>query len=419
MKPTTVRWRVVGLIMAVGAVGYVLRTILSVAAPSIKTELGLTEPQLGLVMSAFVATYAIGQIPGGLVSERFGARLVMTTLLVGWGAATLAIGLVPKALSATVVFALLITLRGAMGVLQAPLFPVATDAVRAWLPARQWGLGNAVQNFAYTLASAAAAPLLVWIISTYGWRTAFIAGAPIAFVFAALWWWTVRDDPSRHPGVNAAEVDVILEGRAARSEETGASWITVATNRDIVLTTISYFFMNYVFYLFFNWFYYYLTEVRHIAPETAGYFNGAQWVIGAIGAMLGGLLCDGLSARFGERLGCRMTAWIGVAFSAPCIVLGVLAQSPWAIVILLSISFGATQLVDAAYWVAVMRVAGPRAPLAAGILNTGGNLAGTTAAILVPIIAGWWGWAAGVGSGVVFSLIAATLWLGIRADRRI
>ena len=73
-QPTNVRWRVLGLVMATAAIGYVLRINLSIAGPSIKSELGLSEWQLGLVLSAFVTTYAVGQIPGGLVGERFGPR---------------------------------------------------------------------------------------------------------------------------------------------------------------------------------------------------------------------------------------------------------------------------------------------------------------------------------------------------------
>jgi len=68
---------------------------------------------------------------------------------------------------------------------------------------------------------------------------------------------------------------------------------------------------------------------------------------------------------------------------------------------------------------AAMRVAGPRAPLATGILNTGGNLSGSFAAILVPVVAGTWGWAAGIGSGVLFAIVAAVVWVGIRADRQV
>jgi len=72
-----VRWCVLGLIMAASAVGYVLRTNLSIAGPSIKAEFGLSETQLGVILSAFVTTYAIFQIPGGLVGERFGPRRVI------------------------------------------------------------------------------------------------------------------------------------------------------------------------------------------------------------------------------------------------------------------------------------------------------------------------------------------------------
>jgi ACS family glucarate transporter-like MFS transporter len=420
IKPTHVRWRVLGLTMAASAVGYILRTNLSIAGPAIKSELGLSETQLGLVLSAFVTTYALGQIPGGLVGERFGPRRVMTWMLAGWGVVTLLNGLLPKHFPTWLILGFLLVLRGTMGLLQAPLFPVMSGGtVRAWLPARQWALANSLQNAALTLASAAAAPVLVWLVLRFGWRMAFVSGAPLAFGLAALWWWDTRDNPADHPRLNEEERELIRTGTPAVSDSAVAGWRAVSTNRDTVLVTLSYFSIQYVFYLFFNWFYYYLTEVRHVSPETAGYFTGAQWIVGALASLAGGILCDWLSVRLGPTLGCRLTAMGGILFAAPCLVLGAVALSPLAMVILFSISFGSTQLVDAAYWVVAIRVAGRRAPLATGILNTGGNLSGSFAAILVPIVAGTLGWAAGVGSGVVFAVIAALLWLGIRADRPI
>jgi ACS family glucarate transporter-like MFS transporter len=107
----------------------------------------------------------------------------------------------------------------------------------------------------------------------------------------------------------------------------------------------------------------------------------------------------------------------GILVAAPCLMIGAFASSPTLMVTLLSISFGSTQLVDAAYWVAVMHIAGPRTPLATGILNTGGNLSGSVAAVLVPIVASRWGWSMGIGSAVVFALVAAVLWIGVRTDR--
>lgn len=421
-RPTFVRWRILGLIMAASGVAYIFRSNVSIAGPSIKNELGLSETQLGLVLSAFVLPYALLQIPGGLLGERFGARKVVLGMIAGWAVVTLAIGLIPGPDRAPLWFILgaLVVLRGAMGALQAPFFPVtAGSTTRTWFPAGRWALANALQNVTFTLASAAAAPIVVWLIARFGWRTGLMAAAPFAILIAGLWWWEDRDDPAEHPRVNADELALIRADRPPTHDRVQARWQDVARNRDVMLLTLSYFCLNYVFYLFFNWFYYYLTEVRHMSPTVAGYFTGAQWIVGAIGAATGGALCDWLTARLGSTLGTRITAMAGILFAAPCLVLGVLASSSMAVVTLLSISFASTQLVDSAYWVATMRVAGRRAPLAGGILNTGGNLAGSLAALLVPIIAGAWGWAAGVGSGVAFAIVAALLWLGIRADRTI
>lgn len=422
VRPTMVRWRVLALIMAASAVGYILRTNVSIAGPSIKSELGISETQLGVVLSAFVTTYALFQIPGGLLGERFGPRRVVTWILIGWGLVTLGIGLVPGRDRAPIwlVLGSLLFLRGAMGLLQAPFFPVtAGGTTRRWFPARRWALANSLQNVTFTLASAAAAPLLVWLIARFGWRAGLMSAAPLALTLAALWWWDTRDDPATHPRVNAAEVELIRAGAPTSATGSTATWLDVVRNRDVALLTLSYFSLNYVFYLFFNWFYYYLTEVRQIPPMMAGYFTGAQWIVGAAGAATGGVLCDWLSVRLGSAWGCRLTAMAGILVATPCLLLGVTAASPVVVVTLLSLSFASTQLVDPAYWVAAMRVAGPRAPLATGILNTGGNLSGSLAAILVPVIAGAWGWTAGVGSGVVFAVVAALLWLGVRADRPI
>jgi ACS family glucarate transporter-like MFS transporter len=291
--------------------------------------------------------------------------------------------------------------------------------VRAWIPTRHWTLANASQNIAFTLASAAAAPVLVWLVVRFGWRMAFLTGAPLAAGLAVWWWWDTRDDPADHPHVNGAEVELIRSGAPKVPDPAGAGWAAVAMNRDIVLLTLSYFSINYVFYLFFSWFYYYLTDVRHLSATMAGYFTAAQWIVAAVASLSGGLLCDWLTGRLGATRGCRLTAMAAILFAAPCLLLGALASSPVWMIVLLSISFGSTQLVDAVYWVAAMRVAGPRAPLATGILNTGGNLSGSLAAILVPLAAGRWGWTAGIGSGVLFAVVAAFLWVGIRADRPI
>jgi len=191
----------------------------------------------------------------------------------------------------------------------------------------------------------------------------------------------------------------------------------VLVNRDILAITFSYFCMNYVFYLFFNWFFYYLTEVRRLPAVAGGAFTAAQWIVGAVTATLGGVVCDRLSLRFGPKLGCRATVMAGLLGSAPLLLVGAAVESPNAAVGLLSCSFGLIQLTDGAYWTAAMRVAGRHGSAATGLMNTGGNVVGGIGALMVPLLAAAFGWEVAVSSGAAFAVIGAIVWLWIRADR--
>jgi ACS family glucarate transporter-like MFS transporter len=235
-------------------------------------------------------------------------------------------------------------------------------------------------------------------------------------VLAAIWWWDYRDDPATHRGVNRAEVELITAERSALIHAAPIKWTRLVADRDLLCVTLSYFCTNYAFYLFFNWFFYYLTEIRHVPATLGGYFISAQWIVGSVAAVLGGLACDRLSARLGPRLGCRAIAIGGLVLSAPLLVAGTLASDSVVSVALLSLSFGCTQFVDATYWMATIRIAGPQAQSATGMLNTGGNIMGGVGAMLVPVIAGSFGWTTAVASGAVFSIVAAALWLGVRPD---
>jgi ACS family glucarate transporter-like MFS transporter len=240
--------------------------------------------------------------------------------------------------------------------------------------------------------------------------------APLALLVAGAWWWYFRDDPADHRGVSPSELAVIrAEGDYTPGSISG--WRSVLLDRDVLWITFSYFCINYLFYLFFNWFFFYLTEVRKLPSQVGGNFLGAQWVVGAITATIGGFLCDWLSARLGPRIGCGAVAGGSALLAAPFLVAGALTEHPVAAVALLSVSFGFVQLPDAAYWAAVMRVAGPHAPAATGVMNTGGNLVGGVGALLVPLVAGSFGWVVAISTGAIFAVLAAVPWLWIRPDR--
>ncbi len=414
-----VRWRVLGLLVLASAIAYLFRINVSIAGTAMAADFGLSTAQLGLVLGAFAWSYGLLQIPAGILGEVGGARRVLGWGMAGWGVVTALMVLVPgpKLVPTAVSLGLLVAVRVVLGALQAPLYPLTSGSVISrWFPPSSWGLPNGLSTTGLTLGAAAAGPLLAWLIGALGWRVGLLVTAPLAVGVAGVWWWYYRDDPADHAGVSPAELVLIRsEGDSTPAGTSGLR--AVLLNRDVLSITFSYFCINYVFYLFFNWFFYYLTEVRKLPSQVGGNFVGAQWIVGAITATLGGVLCDRLSARFGPRIGCGAVVGGSALLAAPFLVAGALTESPVAAVALLSVSFGFTQLPDAAYWTAAMRVAGPHAPAATGAMNTGGNVVGGVGALLVPLVAASFGWVVAISTGAIFAVLAAVPWLWIRTDR--
>jgi MFS transporter, ACS family, glucarate transporter len=415
MRASAVRWRILWL-MAIGAVvSYVLRLNMSIAGEAMIRDLSLTQVQLGLILSAFAWGYAIFQVPGGVLGELLGPRRALTLIITAWGIITLATAALPGAGAPALIVGAAMLLRFLMGVAQAPIFPVTCGcSIRTWFPVRNWAMPNALLAVGVTIGGVIAGPFVAWLVLRVGWRGSFVALAPLAFIGAALWWWYSRDDPAEHPHVDVAELALIRSDRPPPVAVEQGAWRAVLLERNVLILTASYFCTGYVFYLFFNWFFFYLTDVRSFPAQVSGWFTGMQWGVGAVAALLGGAMCDRLTRRYGAQLGTRITALAGLLSCAGLVVAGAAAATPVLSVVLLSFSFGCVMLVDTAYWVAAMVAGGRHAAAATGMMNTGGNVVGALGAVSVPMIAGAFGWFAAVASGAVFALVAAGLWLLVR-----
>ncbi|MDH4055416.1 MAG: MFS transporter [Gammaproteobacteria bacterium] len=414
------RWYVLAILVLGSAIAYVLRTNFNIVSETMMRDLGLNEYQLGMVFSAFAAGYAIFQFPGGIFGDKFGPRFTITIIAVAWTALTVLTAVIPgnDALSvATIVVALIVT-RFLVGAFHAPFFPVTIGGtITSWFPLKQWGLANGLTSTGLTLGAAATAPLIVWLMDTYGWRSALLMTAPVGLLFAFLFHRYVTDDPKDHPQITDKELDRIASDRptAGHVAEKGA-WLVALKNRNVLLITSSYFCMNYLFYLFFSWFFFYLTDIKGMSNTDAGMFVSAQWILGAVGATAGGVLCDILVRRLGVRSGPRILTMTALILSAAFLYIGAVSGNPVLSVVFLCLSFACNQMTEAPIWVATMAVSGRHAPVATGILNTGANVPGVLGGLLVPVTAGLFGWPAAMATGSIFAIIGALLWLFIRAD---
>jgi ACS family glucarate transporter-like MFS transporter len=190
----------------------------------------------------------------------------------------------------------------------------------------------------------------------------------------------------------------------------------VLRNPDILLLAASYFSMNYTFYIFSNWLFTYLVEERGFSLLESGFLYAAPFIVGAILAAVGGVVCDFLCRRIGPRWGCRLPGIVGLVMVAWLLLAGAASPSPITAGVLLSLCFGFTQFTEGAYWQATTYAAGPNTATATGVLNTGGNFAGFLAP-LVGYLVDQFGWWTALVTGSGFALLGAVLWLFVRPDR--
>jgi sugar phosphate permease len=422
-KPTNVRWRVFLLIAAASFVAYVMRTTMSVGAPAMIEDLGISKLQFGWITSAFLWSYAALQFPGGIFGDKAGPRKALAIIATLWGVGLALTAIVPgKAVaSAGTVVGLMIAVRFLNGVFHAPVFPVINVSISRWFPVGAWGLPAGLSSSGLTLGSAVASPVLAWMILEFGWRASFLAIAPLGLILSGLWWWYTRDDPQEHVATNDAEVALITSDRPppVLSPINPPGWVRVLKNRDIVLLTASYTCSNYVFYSVMSYFVLYLVEAREFGELEAGALNGQIWLLAAVGAAIGGWLCDYLCKKLGLRWGYRLPIIIGQAGCALLFIVGAYYSSPLIAVAILSLAFCFQQMTEGAYWSASISIGNQLAGTAGGIMNTGANAMGAVHAVLFIWLAGSYSWEIAMASNAAVTLLALALMLLVRSDQPI
>jgi len=418
---SVIRWKVLVLLFSISFIAYIYRTNMSVAGKFMSEEFGLSQVQLGWVLNAFILGYTLGQFPGGILGERMGARRILMIACVLWSALTIATGLIPGTLitgAGTTLIALLL-IRFLMGLAQGPLYPVFQGAVESWFPVGRWALPSALGSTGLTLGAAATPPIVTWVIVNHGWRESFYVTVPLGLILAAVWWWYARDDPGEHRSVESAELALIRANRLAEEADahsTGA-WKKALMNRDILIVSTAYLCMNYVFYIFFSWFFIYLVDVRGFTILEGGLAASAPWICGAVGATVGGEVCDRLCKRLGPVWGCRLPITGGLLVVAGCLVAGTLAPNPMVAIVFLSLCFGFTQFTEGSFWSGTTFIGRRHTATATGILNTFANAGGLIATPMIPFLAAQFNWLVALMSGAGFAVLGALLCLFVRFDK--
>ena len=404
------------MLVGFGAVAYFQQKGVTIAAERIMPELSLSQMQIGWIQWAFLLGYTPGQLIGGRVGQKLGARCTLAVAGLVAVLATIAMPLAPAVLSGGALFAGLFLSQLTLGLAQAPLFPVGAGIVRAWLPAGRWGLANGIQSMGAQLGAALTPALIVFLMQAIGWQRALFWTALPSLVLVLAWAWYVRNSPREHRSVSHEELTELEAAEAAQTSEDSSAAARLPA-WDLTLLTASYTMMCYVFFLLANWSFLYLIQERHFTVAQSGWLATLPPIGAALGAGIGGWLVDALCRRCGIRWGCRLVPLVSLPAVGALLVLAVYASNSHIAVAAMSLCYGLVELNEGAYWAATMRVAGANTMTATGILNTGGNLGGLIGIPVVAWLSGHGDWNAAFLIGALCAGLSAVAWLGVDAER--
>lgn len=412
--PTPIRWLILGLLFCISVVTYIDRVNISVTARQMMPALGLTDQQMGYVFSAFVIGYAIFQIPGGWLGDRWGARMILTVALLWWSCFTALTAMAAaSSLAGTLgVVGALVLVRFLLGVGEAVALPNFNRAVTDWLPAHERGFGIGIAIGGIGVGAAVTPPATAWIMVNYGWQTAFFLSAALGIFLAGIWGLLARDRPSNHPWAGQHK-DVSTGLDQAPHESPSIPWNALKHTPTVWWLVLSYSCLGYVAYVYMSWFYLYLVNVRGFDVLRGGFFAAAPFLAILVSCPLGGWITDRLATRYGITKGRRTVGMAGMLLAAGSIAIGAIVDSPYLAIASLSLGAGWLYFTVGAYWSSTGDLSKTHAGSLSGLMNMGANLGGAISPTVTPWIANQWGWPFSLGAAALIALIGGIMWLRI------
>jgi len=420
LRPSRTRYGVVVFAVLLGIIHYIDRVCISKARPFIQEDLHLDDTQMGYVFSAFTLAYALFEIPGGWLGDKWGPRRVLLRIVMFWSFFTAATGYAWNQMS-------MMVCRFLFGAGEAGGFPNIAKMFSVWLPQREHGMAQGI-TWLFARWGGAFTPLLVvWVLGMVSWRTTFVIFAFLGVIWAiffALWF---RDNPKDNPKVNAAEL-ALLEDAQKNLDGAHAKipWGRLFATRSVLLLWVYYFCISYVWYFYITWMPKFMEAKDGLGMDmtatSTSILNGLPLFLGGTGCFLGGVAAKKMAAASGRISAARRTVGVaGMLAAGLLIVAAAQTKNATYAMLALGVSGFFNDLSMPGAWGACMDIGGKLAGSVSGSMNMIGNLGGALGGVAVP----WLMKSQGLGwDGVLYVaastyLISALCWAFIDSDQRL
>ena len=355
------RWMMVLLCFLAIAISYVDRANLAIAAPDIQRDLGIGPAEMGLLLSGFFWTYAFMQMPAGWLVDKMGSKVALPFAVGWWSIAT--------ALSAGAhSIATMFGCRLLLGIGEAGAYPACSKIVSQWFRPEQRALATSIFDSGSRVGSALSIPLVALIVSTLGWKAAFLLTALLGIVWV-IGWFMIYRDPTAEESTRAPE--------AAEAGEP-IKWGELFKYRTLWGMMLGFFCFNLANYFFITWFPAFLVQTHGFSLKDLGTLGMIPALTAIPAGWLGGYVSDALYRRGWSLTAARKTCMVGGLLMSSVITLSAFTTNIHLMLTFLAISYGSLAFTGASVWSLPGDVAPTHRHVAsiAGIQNFASNLAG-------------------------------------------
>ncbi len=329
-KSEVLRWWIIGLLMLGSIVNYLTRSALATAAPTLKTDLGITEREYSWIVGAFQSTIMFQPVCG-YVLDRAGLKIGLGIFAVAWSFICMAHGLARSWQAFAV-------LRGLLGFAEGCANPAGMKATAEWFPAKERGLAGGVFNIGASVGSMLAPPLVAWAILEYNWQTAFVITGIIGLAWSVLWL-AFYNSPEKHAALSDNERGYIAAGQEKHLQGDAGrpSIVKILAQRNFWGIALPRFLADPTWGTLTFWVPLYLSTVRHFDLKQIAMFAWMPFLAADFGCLFGGVIVMGLQRRGVNLINARRWAFtLGACLMTGMAFVG-FVNSPYAAIALLSL----------------------------------------------------------------------------------
>jgi len=410
-----VRYRVLAVAVCLAAVTYLDRVCISLTAPAMMRDLGLTPVQMSFVFSAFTLAYATFEIPTGWWGDRVGTRRVLTRIVIWWSCFTIATAAVFNYFS-------LLAVRFLFGAGEAGAWPNVAKTFSRWFPTTERGTAQGIFFMGAHLGGGLTPLLVTAMLTVMHWRAVFIIFGLVGLIWAWSWYRWFRDDPAQHRAVSPGEVELIQRGRGAKEVHhlDRAGWRRLLTNRSLLALCLMYFTQGYGFYFYITWLPTYLEKERGFTSFTLGALAGLPLLLSVLADLFGGLTTDRLTKRYGLRLGRCGVGGVALLLAGGLLIAGTAVANPLLAAVLIALASASSNFLLGASWGTCIDIAGSHAGVVSACMNTGGQIGGVLSPVVIAFVVARTGnWSAPLYLAGLLYLAGALCWWFIEPRRPI